>query len=103
MSDDFPTTGQVRLNQIVTTKDRKGRLPLSRTAWLEGIEEGYYPPPNRSLSPYLNTWHAEHIEAIAHGQDWRTVQVPEVVDLRQYAKPGTRKRKREQQAEASTA
>jgi prophage regulatory protein len=56
----YPTTGLLRLNQIIRPG---GPLPISRSAWWEGVRAGRYPPKIK-LGPKISAWRAEDILAL---------------------------------------
>ncbi|MFH1914235.1 MAG: AlpA family phage regulatory protein [Pseudomonadota bacterium] len=68
MSQNFPTTGFVRLPQILAV------FPVSPSTWWRGVKSGEYPQPVK-LSGRTTAWRVEQIlELIEHfssGQDAR--------------------------------
>ncbi len=46
MIDDLPIEGFLRLRQILGSKERPGLLPISRSAWFDGVRKGRYPRPH---------------------------------------------------------
>ena len=50
----FPTTGLVRLPQILAV------YPVSRSTWWAGVKSGRY-PKSVKLGPRTTAWHAESI------------------------------------------
>jgi len=50
----IPTTGFLRLPQVLAV------IPISRSAWWQGVREGRYPPSIR-LSPRCTAWRCEDI------------------------------------------
>jgi len=41
----YPEIGFLRLCDIIGDKDNPGIIPVSRSSWYKGIEEGRYPKP----------------------------------------------------------
>jgi len=60
MQKDFPTTGLVRLAQILAPN---GPIPVSRSTWWAGIKDGRFPAPVK-LGPRTTCWRAEAIHAL---------------------------------------
>lgn len=60
MPEKFPTTGLVRLSQILAPR---GPIPVSRSAWWLAVREGRYPAPIK-LGPRTTCWRAEDIWAL---------------------------------------
>lgn len=60
MSINFPTTGFVRLNQILAPN---GPIPVSRSTWWQGVKDGRFPSPVK-LGPRTTVWFAEDIRAL---------------------------------------
>lgn len=58
--DDLPKTGFVRLPQIIAPK---GRIPVSRSTWYEGMKTGLYPKPVK-LGPRISAWRVEDIRKL---------------------------------------
>ncbi|MFN3721270.1 MAG: helix-turn-helix transcriptional regulator [Rhizobium rhizophilum] len=56
----FPTTGFVRLKQILAPL---GPLPVSRSGFWAGIKTGRFPRP-RKISPRVTVWRAEDIHRL---------------------------------------
>jgi prophage regulatory protein len=54
---NFPTTGFVRLAQIVRPL---GPLPMSKATWWSGVRDGRFPQPVK-LSIRVTAWRAEEI------------------------------------------
>lgn len=59
----FPHTGLVRLKAIPAPE---GPIPVSKSAWWEGVREGRYPKPIK-LGPRTTAWRAEDIRALFEG------------------------------------
>lgn len=55
----FPTTGFVRLPQIIGPT---GPLPVSRSTFWAGIKAGIYPSPVK-IGPRISAWRVEDIRA----------------------------------------
>lgn len=53
----FPSTGFVRLDQIVRPH---GVMPFSASTWWRGIKAGHYPQPIK-FGPNISAWRAEDI------------------------------------------
>jgi|TARA_R100001510_G_scaffold51321_1_gene51055 predicted DNA-binding transcriptional regulator AlpA len=49
----------LKLNQVLEL------VPVSRSTWLRGIDDGLYPKPVK-ISPKLNVWRKEDIEHFLH-------------------------------------
>ncbi len=56
----FPTTGFVRLNQILAPV---GPIPVSKSSWWAGVKEGRFPQPQK-LGPRTTVWRVEDIRAL---------------------------------------
>jgi len=54
MSTEIPTTGFLRLPQILTI------FPISKSSWWEGCKSGRFPKPVK-LGPRTTVWRAEDI------------------------------------------
>src|SRR5690242_10239203 len=62
----LPKTGFLRLKDIIGDQrhsDRLPILPISKSAWWEGIRRGRYPAPVK-LGPHTTAWRVEHISAL---------------------------------------
>jgi len=63
----IPETGFLRLSQIIGNKKAKPPtpplIPISRSAWWKGIQEGRY-PRGVKLSKNTTAWKAEDIRAL---------------------------------------
>lgn len=57
MTEKFPTTGLVRLSQILAPH---GPIPVSRSSWWAGVRDGRYPTPIK-LGPRTTCWRAQEI------------------------------------------
>jgi len=66
MQNDLPTTGFLRLRQIVG--DPKAGIPplipLSRSTWWAGVRSGRFPSPVRSLAKRITVWRVEDIRKL---------------------------------------
>lgn len=63
---NFPTTGLVRLSQIIAPD---GPIPVSRSTWWSGVKAGRF-PPSIKLSARVTCWKAEEIlELLEHGDN----------------------------------
>lgn len=64
-NNQLPTTGFVRLWQIIGDKKRNipAALPISRSAFLNGIKSGKYPKPIK-LGARTNAWRVSEIRAL---------------------------------------
>ena len=66
MQNDLPTTGFLRLRQIVG--DPKAGIspliPLSRSTWWAGVRSGRFPSPVRSLGKRVTVWRVEDIRKL---------------------------------------
>ena len=58
--DDFPSTGFVRLKQIIAPY---GPIPVSKSTWWAGIKDGRFPKPQK-LGARVTVWKAEDIRAL---------------------------------------
>lgn len=57
----LPETGFLRLPQVLSL------IPLSRSAWYQGIKDGLYPAPvTLGAKNYAVAWRAEDIRALIH-------------------------------------
>ena len=67
MSDEntFPTTGFVRLSQILSPA---GPIPVSKSSWWKGVRDGRFPQPKK-LGPRTTVWRAEDIRALFEIRD----------------------------------
>lgn len=60
MTEKFPTTGLVRLSQILAPH---GPIPVSRSSWWAGVRDGRY-PASIKLGPRTTCWRAQEILAL---------------------------------------
>jgi len=56
---EFPRTGFVRLNQILTP----GPIPVSKSTWWAGVKDGRFPKSTK-LGKGTTVWKAEEIRAL---------------------------------------
>lgn len=58
----------LRLKQIIgdrrSTPPIPALIPVSRTTWYEGIKQGRFPQPVRSLGTRIAVWRAADIDAL---------------------------------------
>ncbi len=59
----FPQTGLVRLSQILAPA---GPIPISKSAWWQGVKDGRFPKPQK-LGPRTTVWKVEDIRALFEG------------------------------------
>ncbi len=59
----FPDIGFIRLPDIIGNKDNPGIIPISRSSWYKGIEEGRYPKPVK-LGERASAWRVEDIRKL---------------------------------------
>ena len=59
----FPDIGFIRLPDIIGDKDNPGIIPISRSSWYKGIEEGRYPKPVK-LGERASAWRVEDIRKL---------------------------------------
>lgn len=66
MNVTLPETGFLRLDQIVGNrkKDIPAIIPISRGSWLNGVSEGRFPEPVRSLGKRMCAWRVEDIRKL---------------------------------------
>ncbi|MFZ5428035.1 MAG: helix-turn-helix transcriptional regulator [Thermodesulfobacteriota bacterium] len=64
-SKQLPSTGFLRIRQVLEF------IPVSRSAWWNGVKDGRYPAPVK-LGPRTSAWHVgairELIDRLASGQ-----------------------------------
>ena len=60
MSSALPTTGFLRLSQVLSL------VPVSKSNWWEGCRTGRYPKPFK-LGPRTTVWRVEDIRAFIEG------------------------------------
>lgn len=61
----FPASGFVRVRQIIGNRKAGeiGPIPISRSAWWQGVKEGRF-PAGVKLGPRTTAWRAEDILAL---------------------------------------
>ena len=61
----FPTTGLVRLPQIIGDPENNipPFFPVGKSAWWDGVKNGRYPQPVK-LGPRTTAWRAEDIHKL---------------------------------------
>lgn len=64
-NSDFPTTGFVRLSQILAPK---GPIPVSKSTWWLGVKDGRF-PKSYKLGPRTTVWKVEDIRAMFEAED----------------------------------
>jgi prophage regulatory protein len=67
MNHQLPDTGFLRAKQIIGDKKAgvPAIIPISRTAWLDGVKAGKYPQPVK-LGPNTTVWRVEDIRALIY-------------------------------------
>lgn len=64
----IPETGFLRLSQIVGNPKANppipAIIPVSKSTWWQGVKDGRYPQPVRSLGKRITVWRAEDIRAL---------------------------------------
>ncbi|GEM_PF-878624 len=65
MNNLLPATGFVSLRQIIGDKNRNipAILPIGRSTWLNGVNEGRYPAPVK-ISERRVGWHVSDIQSL---------------------------------------
>lgn len=61
---DLPSTGFVRLSQILGPK---GPIPVSKSTWWQGVKEGRFPQPQK-LGPRTTVWKVADIRTLFEGE-----------------------------------
>lgn len=63
--------GLYRLKQIIgdPKQDLQPIIPVSRTAWEDGVRDGYYPPPTY-LTPGTRCWKSDDLQDIVNNGVW---------------------------------
>ena len=71
-SNSLPTTGFVRLFQIVGNPKSDPPIPpiipISKSTWWAGVASGRYPQPVRTLGSRITAWRVEDIRALIASQ-----------------------------------
>ena len=63
MSGQIPSTGFLRLSQIIGTDEGPPIIPVSKSSWWAGVKSGRYPKPVK-LGARTTAWRAEDIRAL---------------------------------------
>ena len=74
---DLPPSGLVLLESVLSTPDDVRLIPFSNATWRRRVARGEAPPYVKWFGRL--SCHAEHVCAIVHGRDWRTVKLAEAV------------------------
>lgn len=65
--NDLPTTGFVRLSQIIGNPKAEppipAIIPVKKTTWWNGVASGLYPKPVK-LGPRVTAWRVEDIREL---------------------------------------
>jgi prophage regulatory protein len=65
--DSFPSTGFVRLPQIIgdpkATPPIPAIIPVKKSCWWDGVKAGRFPKPVK-LGPRVTAWRVEDIRAL---------------------------------------
>jgi len=68
MDNKLPETGFLRLPQIIGNAKAvppiPPLIPVSRSTWWQGVKEGRYPQPVRTLGARVTAWRVEEILAL---------------------------------------
>jgi prophage regulatory protein len=64
----IPEKGFLRLPQIIGNPKADppipAIIPISKSTWWQGVKDGRYPQPVRSLGQRITVWRAEDIRAL---------------------------------------
>lgn len=64
----IPEKGFLRLAQIIgnpkATPPVPAIIPVSKSTWWQGVKDGRYPQPVRSLGQRITVWRAEDIRTL---------------------------------------
>jgi predicted DNA-binding transcriptional regulator AlpA len=64
----IPETGFLRLAQIIGNRKANppvpAIIPVSKSTWWQGVKDGRYPQPVRSLGQRITVWRAEDIRRL---------------------------------------
>lgn len=64
----LPETGFLRLNQIIGNPKAKppipAVIPVSKSTWWAGVNDGRYPQPVRTLGIRITAWRVEDIRVL---------------------------------------
>jgi len=63
----LPTTGFLRLNQIIGTPSHPALIPISKSTWWNGVKSGRY-PKSIKLSERVTVWRVEDIRSLIENQ-----------------------------------
>lgn len=67
MSQDLPSTGFLRLWQIIGDSKRSPAvlplIPVKRSTWWQGVKDGRFPKPVK-LGPRITVWRVEDIKRL---------------------------------------
>lgn len=63
MNGILPSTGFLRLAQIIGTRGQTPIIPVSKSSWWAGVKAGRYPKPVK-LGARTTAWRAEDIRAL---------------------------------------
>lgn len=68
MGNKLPETGFLRLPQIIGNTKAvppiPPLIPVSKSTWWQGVKEGRYPQPVRTLGTRITVWRIEDIRAL---------------------------------------
>ena len=67
--DTFPTTGLLRIRQILAPE---GPIPVSKSTWWAGVKDGRFPKPIK-LGVRVTVWRVEDIRALFEAPSDETV------------------------------
>jgi hypothetical protein len=71
MNNSLPTTGYVRLTQIIGNPKAKPPIPpiipVSKSTWWNGVKTGRYPQSVKTLGPRITAWRVDDIRALIEG------------------------------------
>ncbi len=64
----IPEKGFLRLTQIIGNPKAKppvpAIIPVSKSTWWQGVKDGRYPQPVRTLGQRITAWRVEDIRAL---------------------------------------
>lgn len=63
MNGQIPSTGFLRLSQIIGSENAPPIIPVSKSSWWAGVKSGRYPKPVK-LGARTTAWRAEDIRAL---------------------------------------
>ena len=68
MDNKLPETGFLRLPQIIGNAKAvppiPPLIPVSKSTWWQGVKEGLYPQPVRTLGARITAWRVEDIRKL---------------------------------------